>query len=236
MESQPLNSERPKNPFYCVFHSLVAFLSNLNPCQLSSLRLSFNLDNECSQEAICPIFTSLTLFRHINTISSPPLLYNHCPGKKNPPLRHPPPHLFPPLPLHYPTLRFNVPAVLLFWASAAFCRSLDACPNDSTRSHLERPWCFLAHFLRTFRVLLGALARLSPSQGDPILRERSMSSQTAWSWPSCLYRVYFLTIFIDFYWRTAWPSQGACRSQYHWLLLRREFYWLSDQMRRSEVL
>ena len=91
MESQPLNSERPKNPFYCVFHSLVAFLSNLNPCQLSSLRLSFNLDNECSQEAICPIFTSLTLFRHINTISSPPLLYNHCPEKKNPPLRHPPP-------------------------------------------------------------------------------------------------------------------------------------------------
>ena len=90
MESQPLNSERPKNPFYCVFHSLVAFLSNLNPCQLSSLRLSFNLDNECSQEAICPIFTSLTLFRHINTISSPPLLYNHCPEKKTLPSATPP--------------------------------------------------------------------------------------------------------------------------------------------------
>ena len=36
--------------------------------------------------------------------------------------------------------------------------------------------------------------------------------------------------------RTAWPAQGACRTQHDWYSRRRDLFWLLDRIRRSEVL
>ena len=51
-----------------------------------------------------------------------------------------------------------------------------------------------------------------------------------------LYRVCFLGLFVDFSWRTAWPTQGACRNQKDWLSCLRYSFQSSYRIRRSDVL
>ena len=57
-----------------------------------------------------------------------------------------------------------------------------------------------------------------------------------WYCPPCFYRVRFLSLFINFSWGTAWPVQGACRTQQAWLSRCRYLFWLLDYILRSEFL
>ena len=103
---------------------------------------------------------------------------------------------------------------------------------------LSRPCRSSEIFVSAFRSLPSALVRLSPYRVDIIQQEIPMAPQKSGTWycNPTLYRVCFLGLFVDFSWRTAWPTQGACRNQKDWLSCLRYSFQSSYRIRRSDVL
>ena len=103
---------------------------------------------------------------------------------------------------------------------------------------LSRPCRSLEIFVSAFRSLPSALVRLSPYRVDIIQQEIPMAPQKSGTWycNPTLYRVCFLGLFIDFSWRTAWNTQGACITQKYWLSHHRYLFQSSYHIRRSYFL
>ena len=70
-----------------------------------------------------------------------------------------------------------------------FFVGVSALPYLGTLGHdfLVCSWPFLTIFLIAFRAIPGAITRIFSPQDDILRQDSSMSSQTAWSRPSCLY-------------------------------------------------